>query len=80
MLLKILIDNHCYQVAGLSMLVSSSLSLLTPAAAEMGFLHLSLVRFLLGFFHGFVYTPIHACWGNWAPPQVDLFFFFRVFQ
>ena len=53
------------------MLVSSSLSLLTPAAAEMGFLHLSLVRFLLGFFHGFVYTPIHACWGNWAPPQVE---------
>nr|XP_020859016.1 uncharacterized protein LOC110219743 isoform X2 [Phascolarctos cinereus] len=56
------------KIAGLSLLLSSVLSLLTPLAANLGLPYLFLVRIVQGLSQGMNFSALAAFWPKWAPP------------
>ncbi|XP_078583647.1 sialin-like [Branchiostoma floridae x Branchiostoma japonicum] len=57
------------KVLGLSILLSSVLTLLTPAAAVAGEWWLFVVRVVVGFVQGVTYPSIFGILSRWAPPS-----------
>nr|XP_020859264.1 probable small intestine urate exporter [Phascolarctos cinereus] len=56
------------KIAGLSLLLSSVLSLLIPLAADSGLPYLFLVRIVQGLSQGMNFSALAAFWPKWAPP------------
>ncbi|XP_078002079.1 putative small intestine urate exporter isoform X2 [Phascolarctos cinereus] len=56
------------KIAGLSLLLSSVLSLLIPLAADSGLPYLFLVRIVQGLAQGMNFSALPAFWPRWAPP------------
>ncbi|XP_077865450.1 sialin-like [Saccoglossus kowalevskii] len=56
------------RVYGGSILLCAIFTMLTPAAAWLGFGAIFTCRFLLGFCQGAVFPAQHGMWGKWAPP------------
>ncbi|XP_020859018.1 putative small intestine urate exporter isoform X2 [Phascolarctos cinereus] len=56
------------KIAGLSLLLCSVLSLLTPLAADSGLPYLFLVRIVQGLSQGMNFSALAAFWPKWAPP------------
>uniref|UniRef100_A0AC35TNK7 MFS domain-containing protein n=1 Tax=Rhabditophanes sp. KR3021 TaxID=114890 RepID=A0AC35TNK7_9BILA len=54
-------------VIGISLTISSVLTVMTPSAAEMSLLSLVAVRAVLGFAQGVIMPCIHTIWSFWAP-------------
>ncbi|GFR08164.1 putative inorganic phosphate cotransporter [Trichonephila clavata] len=54
-------------VMGLSVLIASLLTLVTPFAADIGVAAITIVRVMLGLAHGFAMPTAFAMFGHWAP-------------
>ncbi|XP_033227395.1 sialin isoform X2 [Belonocnema kinseyi] len=57
------------RVFGYSMLLSSAITLFTPAAASLGFTVVAALRVLLGFCLGATWPAIHPMTALWIPPN-----------
>uniref|UniRef100_A0A1X7UP95 Major facilitator superfamily (MFS) profile domain-containing protein n=1 Tax=Amphimedon queenslandica TaxID=400682 RepID=A0A1X7UP95_AMPQE len=55
-------------VLGLGVVITATLTLLTPLAARINFGALIGLRILEGLFEGVTFPTMHAMWGKWAPP------------
>lgn len=56
------------RVFGWSMFMATVATLLTPLAADVSYVFLTVLRILLGICSGAVFPAMHALWGKWAPP------------
>lgn len=56
------------RVLGLGMTVCSVCTILTPFAAQTGFVFLMVIRIVMGIASGTVFPSMHTIWGKWAPP------------
>ncbi|XP_068957421.1 sodium-dependent phosphate transport protein 3-like [Petaurus breviceps papuanus] len=56
------------KIAGLSLLISSVLNLLSPLAADHGLLSFFIIRIIQGMTQGINISAVSAFWPKWAPP------------
>ncbi|KAG8185457.1 hypothetical protein JTE90_022388 [Oedothorax gibbosus] len=56
-------------VIGLSILIGSLLTFITPIAADIGVVAIVIVRAIMGFVHGVCLPTAFAMFAQWAPPE-----------